>query len=293
MLNLTCAYLFHLDGPFGECGIVTDDMDEEQVAALVKQATKTMKYRVDGIFPVKTQSASTNPKPKSMYPPWSDTFDIATLCVELPGNAGPVSEVAFVHKPTNTLAVTDAVICVPEVSATAGDTTGSSPTFPLQPIFSTYDKFDEATINDPTFWARTVLQAVFLPLRAETSDSGKEVYPGFEALNNRLVRAPILRSFDDARAPESIRQWVDEIASLQKFDRIISGHFASPINAGPKLFTKAFAYLDENASVDELASALPPIACRDWSTLNSLNDLIDENKLGAPVVYDFRRGCVE
>jgi hypothetical protein len=268
-------------------------MSEEEVTLIVKEATKTMKYRVDGILPVQTQSTKATSKPRNMYPSWKDTFDMATLCVELPANAGPVSEVAFVHKATNTLVVTDAVICVPDVSADVSKVTESPPTFPLQPIFSTYDKFDESTLNNPTFWARTVLQAVFLPLRVESNDPEKEVYPGFEAIKNRLVRAPILRSFDDARAPDSVREWVKDIASLQRFDRIITGHFASPINAGPKLFTEAFAYLDGDASTEKLRSTLPPIACKDWSTLNSLNDVIDNNKLGAPVVYDFWRGCIE
>lgn len=280
---------------FGECGIVTEDMNEEQVSAIVKKASKTMGYRVDGIFPVRAEPGSQpkarEPKPKNMFPSWmDDEFEAAVLCVELPKNAGPTSEVAFVHKPTKTLCVTDAVICVPSVSTAAAGST--APTFPLQPIFATYKDFDEATLSDPTFWARTVLQAVFLPLRAESSESGLAVYPGYEALTNRLVRAPILRAFADARAPDAIREWVNEISSLQKFDRIIAAHFASPINAGPDQFTKAFSHLEQGASSEELSSALP-IACQDWSTLDSLNSFISDNQLGAPVVYDFKRGCIE
>lgn len=279
-----------------------ENMQEEEVGAIVKKATKTMGYRVDGIFPITTSQPGTvtqdaKPRPKNMYPSWKDAFDISALCVELPGNAGPVSEVAVVHKPTNTLVVTDAVICVPEVDtsiATDSRGTASNPTFPLQPIFSTYDDFDEVSLSDPTFWPRTVLQAVFLPLRTEfNSEMGMDIYPGYQALANRLVRAPILRAFADARAPNAIRSWVNQIASLKRFDRIITAHFASPINAGPDLFVKAFAHLDENASANELSMALPPIACKDWSTLQSLNDFISDNKLGAPVVYDFQRGCIQ
>ncbi|KAL9188566.1 hypothetical protein ACHAXT_006944 [Thalassiosira profunda] len=267
-------------GPFGECGIVTQDMSEEQVKAVVNSARKTMGYRVDGILPVGALPKDRERLPKTLYPPWIKDFDMAVLCVELPGNAGPVSECAFVHKPSRTLAVTDAVIAVPPVSESA---------FPLQPIFSTYT-FDEVTLSDSTFWPRTVLQAVFLPLRAETTDSGEVVYPGYEALANRLVRAPILRAFADARAPDAIREWVDQIASLQTFDRIITAHFASPVNAGRKEFTKAFAHLNSGASYDDLSTSLP-IECRDWATLDSLNAFIDDNKLGAPTVYDFKRGC--
>lgn len=266
-------------GPFGSCGIVTEAMNEGQVAAVVKNAAKTMGYRVDGILPVTTRPGLSQDTPKNMFPVWIDEFDIAVLCVELPGNAGPVSECAFIHKPTKTLAVTDAVVAVPRVSSST----------PLQPIFSTYP-FDDATLSDPTFWPRTVLQAVFLPLRAEASDRGA-IYPGYEALANRLVRAPILRAFADARAPDAIRTWVNQITTLPtSFDRIIAAHFASPINAGRSEFTKAFSHLDRDASIDEVYSALP-IECQDWSTLGSLNSFINDNKLGAPTVYDFRRGC--
>lgn len=293
-------------GPFGECGVVTDDMNEEQVNKVARKAAKTMGYRVNGILPVRAPTESkvqdtgqslisltdsvqdTN---RNMLPSWSDSFDIEALCVEIPGNAGPVSECAFVHKPSMTLVVTDAVISVPSVSTSTSRVNDPTPQFPIQPIFSTY--FDEATISDPTFWPRTVLQAVFLPLRTESSTEGTmAVYPGFEALTNRLVRAPILRAFADARAPDAVRGWVSHISDLTTFDRILSAHFASPINAGPDLFTKAFAHLDQDASLDEISAALPPISCQDWSTLNTLNDFIGDNKLGAPVVYDFRRGCL-
>ncbi|KAL7539604.1 hypothetical protein ACHAWF_006460 [Thalassiosira exigua] len=267
-------------GPFGECGVVTEDMDEKQVNDVVSKATKTMGYRVDGILPVKLASplGAKELQPKNMFPPWAETFHIEVLCVDLPGNAGPVSECAFVHKPSKTLAVVDAVICVPSVKL-----------FELQPIFSTY--FDSVTLEDPGFWQRTVLQAVFLPLRTESNQSGISVYPGYEALADRLVRAPILRAFVDARAPNAVLTFVESIC-LQEFDRIITAHFASPINAGPDLFSKAFVHLNQDTSYSEVSSALP-IECQDWSTLNSLNTFIDDNNLGAPIAlgYDFRRGC--
>lgn len=272
-------------GPFGECGIITEDMNEEQVSVIVENAARSMGYRVDGILPARAKSG-TQSKAKNMHPSWINEFDVATLCVELPGNAGPVSECAFYHKSTKTLAVTDAVIAVPRVSSDDG-----AGTYPLQPIFSTYT-FDDVDLSNPTFWPRTVLQAVFLPLRAEPSKSGTPVYPGYEALANRLVRAPILRAFADARAPNEIREWVKQIVGFQRFDRIITAHFASPINAGPKIFAKAFIHLDEVAASGEVFSALP-IDCQDWSTLSALNGFIGDNKLGAPVVYDFRRGCKE
>eukprot|EP00536_Pseudo-nitzschia_multiseries_P019340 jgi/Psemu1/232075/e_gw1.4534.1.1 len=78
-------------GPLGNCGTSLTDKSK-------------MGYRVDGIFGDKSRPP----------PPWSDEFDIATLYVDLPKNAGPVSEVAFCHRPTKTLITTDAVVYVPK-----------------------------------------------------------------------------------------------------------------------------------------------------------------------------------
>ncbi|KAL7463266.1 hypothetical protein ACHAXS_003647 [Conticribra weissflogii] len=302
-------------GPFGSCGVITDDMDKNEAQKVLTNAAKTMGHRVDGIFPVGSLSAEQQNKSKLYSPPWIDEFNIETLYVELPENAGPVSECAFFHKPSMTLFVTDAVICVPSVSNDSSSSSANAlPKFPIQPIFETY--FDKTLISNPTFWPRTVLQAVFLPLRSDVSNdaTGKVTYPGYEALTNRLVRAPILRAFADARSPIAVREWVDRIAGVgsadqngtqkNNFDRIVTSHFASPIMAGPNQFAGAFAHLlplnkigavtdDEEMlrSIEDMSSTLPPIKCEDWSTLDSLNEFIDKNKLGAPVVYDFKMGC--
>lgn len=265
-------------GPFGECGAIKSGMSADQMEKVVHDASKTMGYRVDGVLPIGSLSkdSAETIMPTNLRPSWINdgTFAAETLYVELPENAGPVSEISFHHKKSNTLFVTDAVVCVP-----------SSKDFPIQPIFETY--FDSKDLSDPTFWPKTVLQAVFLPLRAES----EIYYPGYEALANRLVRAPILRAFADARSPNEVRSWVKNIVENSKFDRIVTAHFASPINASPSLFADAFEHLNESATSESLSSALPPIPCQDWSTLDSLNSFIGDNKLGAPVVYDYKVGC--
>uniref|UniRef100_A0A7S3W955 Uncharacterized protein n=2 Tax=Choreotrichia TaxID=141411 RepID=A0A7S3W955_9SPIT len=236
-------------GPFGKCGL---DVESAR-----------MGYRVDGVFPV---GAPTHDSP---MPPWADEFDFRTLYVDLPQNAGPVSETAFLHKASNTLITTDSVVYVPD----------SPP-----PIFSSY--FDAATLAEPYFWPKTVLQAVFLPLR-EALDlpvDSPDRWPGYAAVQGRLVRAPILRAFADARAPTEVREWVASIRQMGSFDRILTAHFASPIAAGPLDFENAFSYLKGPTSE-------PPIECRDWELLDGLNRVISDNNLGAPVVYDFKQGC--
>lgn len=133
-------------GPLGTCGKSLSDCQ--------------MGYKVDGILGLE------NP-----LPPWSNEFDMATLYLEIPKNAGPVSEVSFFHRPTKTLVATDSVIYVPKRKSPPD-------------IFSTY--FDRDTIEeDPTFWPRTVLQAIFLPLKQDENGN----YPSYEAISDRLVRA--------------------------------------------------------------------------------------------------------
>ena len=150
--------------------------------------------------------------------------------------------------------------------------------------------FDEKTISQPDFWAKSVIQAVFLPLRedptAPSADTAKR-WPGYGSVEGRLLRAPILRAFADARAPEEVREWVKSISEWP-FERILTAHFASPIKATPSDFAAAFSYLDDPQPDEKI---MEKIACEDWKLLDGLNDLIETNKLGAPVKFDFKPGC--
>jgi len=231
-------------GPFGNCG--TD----------LKSCN--MGYPVDGIFPLPSV-ASTN-----LPVEWMDEFDFRTLYVALPENAGPVSEVVFLHKPSKSLITSDSVIYIPDQPP---------------PIFGTF--FSNEEMMQEGFWEKSVLQSVFLTLRQEGNR-----WPGYDAIKERLIRAPILRAFGDARAPDDIEKWVNSISSMGDFDRILTSHFASPIAASPAEFTGAFSYLKGASGGDR------QIACQDWELLDGLNDLIDSNNLGAKVVFDFKAGCL-
>jgi hypothetical protein len=261
-------------GPFGSCGLDISDCN--------------MGYKVDGVLTA------------GQSPPWLDELDYSTFYVSLPGNAGPVSEVAFFHRPSKTLVATDAVAFIPD---------GPAPN-----IFTTY--FDNAVVAEPTFWPRTVLQSVFLPLRTASRSANTNInanantnaipagnpetldlyYPGFDAIRNRLIRAPILRGFNDARAPAETRAWIDTITITNKwkYDRIITCHFASPIAATPEMVRNTFSFLEEEEGTsNKNVRSEPPIACQDWELLNTLNDVIAQNKLGAPASFDYTRGCLE
>jgi Domain of unknown function (DUF4336) len=248
-------------GPFGVCG-----------RSMTANTARDMGHqRVDGIL------GDTSAPP----PSWAKEFDICTLYADIPQNAGPLSEVAFCHRPTKTLIATDAVVFIP------GDKTATPE------IFSTY--FDPAVIReDETFWPRTVLQSVFLPLRSVIDENtGKVFYPGFDAIKDRLIRAPILRAFADARAPKLVDEWVSTIGTWN-FDRILTSHFASPIAAGPLDFVAAYSYLPQScqdAGAALSSKRIPPIVPQDWELLDGLNQVIADNKLGAPAVYDYQQEC--
>jgi hypothetical protein len=131
-----------------------------------------------------------------------------------------------------------------------------------------------------------VLQAVFLPLRQGDAGARDDVvarWPGYGDVQGRLIRAPILRAFADSRAPDEVRTWVASISSWS-FDRVLTAHFASPIKATPSEYAAAFSYLD---------GPQPDIRCEDWKLLDGLNELIETQKLGAPVKagFDFKAGC--
>ncbi|EJK75707.1 hypothetical protein THAOC_02561 [Thalassiosira oceanica] len=246
-------------GPFGSCGDVTFDMTQEEVENTVRMASKTLGYKIAGIIPRRGSSSTSDAvAQKYMLPRWAGEageFDFFCSVRRSSGKCGPRQRDS---------------VCA-------------------QPIFSTY--FDDPTIDDPTFWPRTVLQAVFLPLRQLPSGiPDHPIFPGYKALEGRVVRAPILRAFADARAPDAVRDWVSSIVQTGGFDRILTAHFASPINVGPKEFELAFAHLYDKSTADDLFQSLP-IYCQDWSTLNSLNSFIDDNALGAKTIFDYRRGC--
>ena len=118
-------------GPFGSCG-----MDARRDCK--------MGYRADSALPIGGLGESTG----MSRPPWADKLYAATLYVSLPENAGSVSGSTSFHKLTRSMITVDLVVYV----------TDATP-----PIFGTY--FNKRTVSNPDFWPKSVLQAIFPPLR--------------------------------------------------------------------------------------------------------------------------------
>ena len=165
---------------------------------------------------------------------------------------GPYIEVAFFHKKTKTLLVTDAVISVPPtppslvedanlidaaksnffVKVLAGEKANEPVNgVPLQPDTLT------PAVRD-LGWKRMALQILYI-VPGDLRDPTK----GFAAVANKLIVGPILKTLVFSTEPELSKEWIDDICSSWNFRQIVPAHFTAPIRAGPKDLRKAFAFL--------------------------------------------------
>ncbi|MBC7880451.1 MAG: DUF4336 domain-containing protein [Anaerolineae bacterium] len=207
---------------------------------------------------------------ESRKAPFADDFDYAIL-ERIYLGLGSFSEVAFYHKASNSLLVTDIVLSVPEEPP---EIVQLDP-YPL--LFHAKDHalspIEDTAKNRQKGWQRIVLFMFFFqPSRLDVStlrqsfqearkarNASPTPYFGlfpfnwrpdwqssFATLsNNQALRvAPILQLLILNRAPQETRNWVDKI-SRWNFKQIIPCHFDAPIQAGSEQFRQAFAFLEE------------------------------------------------
>eukprot|EP00890_Picochlorum_soloecismus_P001277 jgi/Picsp_1/214/NSC_00213-R1_protein len=182
--------------------------------------------------------------------PWGDEIEQKVLVSSV--GIGPYIEVAFFHKRTKTLLVTDAVISVPSnpsplveesnlidaaksnffVKVLAGDQANEPVNgVPLQPDTLT-------TAVKDLGWKRMALQILYI-VPGDLRDPNK----GFAAIANKLIVGPILKTLVFSTEPELSKEWVDDICRSWNFRQIVPAHFTAPIKAGPKDLRNAFDFL--------------------------------------------------
>lgn len=201
--------------------------------------------------------------------PFGTEFDYAILdTIDL--GPGQFAEVAFFHRASRTLLVTDTVISIPD----SPPAIVQIDPFPLlfhvkdQPsdlipdteasrrvgwqricLFAMYFRPSELEVRN---WVRVVIDAFTAFDRSKQSYFGLYPFdwqPGWERAfsklcgNGRLLVAPILQTLILNRAPQATLDWVDRICQWD-FQTIIPCHFAAPIAATPAEFRQAFAFLD-------------------------------------------------
>ena len=215
----------------------------------------------------------------SSLTPFADEFDYAILG-PIGLGLGKFEEVAFWHKKTKTLLVTDSVVSVP---LSPPEIVQIDP-YPL--LFhakeDTFDRVEDTEATRRKGWQRISLFAFYfrpsaldtIPLTQafrlswQAIDRSRRAYFGlfpfkwkngwqqsFESLrrNGRLFVAPILQTLILNRAPKQTIAWANQVASWD-FQRIIPCHFDAPIEAGPLQFRQAFTFLEKTPVTGESQS---------------------------------------
>jgi hypothetical protein len=218
---------------------------------------------------------------KSTDAPFGDQLEYAILGPIALG-VGPFEEVAFLHKRSRSLLVTDSVVSIPDEPPAIVQLDP----FPL--LFHAKDGVNDRIKDTPALrrrgWHRISLFAFYFRPSAldiadlipsirearNAPDHSKQNYFGwypytwsadwqqsFDALrgNGRLFVAPILQRLILNRAPEETIAWANRVASWN-FERVIPCHFDCPIEATPQDFRQAFAFLERQPF--QVSSSLLP-----------------------------------
>ncbi|XP_047959900.1 uncharacterized protein LOC125205130 [Salvia hispanica] len=221
--------------------------------------------------------------------PWADEIEQKVLSSPEVG-IGPYVEVAFYHKRTKTLLVTDAVIFVPRQppECISKESLLSSAKNGLAvKILSKGREVPEEPVVDNNMnrqkgWERMVLQILFLG-----PSNLLEPNASFSQMSQKLIVSPIVKTLVFSKVPEKVRDWIDRISRDWRFKRIIPAHFAGPINASRSDFLAAFGFLDDllgesyvtrpslamlfTSLLGKAASYFPP---DDMRTLSSLDQFL-------------------
>jgi Domain of unknown function (DUF4336) len=203
--------------------------------------------------------------------PFADDFNYAILGAIALG-LGKFAEVAFFHKRSHTLLLTDTIVSVPadppaivqfdpypllyHAKDKASDLVADTPAnrgkgWQRITLFALY--FSPSVLEVPT-WTEVWRDAQTAPERSRKAYFGffpfqwqENWQNSFEILqgNGRIFVAPILQSLILNRAPRETINWADKVASWD-FQWIIPCHFSAPIQAQPQQFRQAFSFLEKH-----------------------------------------------
>jgi hypothetical protein len=205
----------------------------------------------------------------SQEAPFAEDFDYAILGpIDL--GLGKFAEVAFFHKRSHTVLITDTIVSVPaeppaivqldpypllyHAKDQAFDMIADNPANRLKgwqrvTLFALY--FSPSVLEVPT-WSQVWRDAKKAPERSRKAYFGffpfqwrENWQDSFDILrgNGRIFVAPILQSLILNRAPQETINWADKVAKWD-FQWIIPCHFDAPIKAEPQQFRQAFGFLE-------------------------------------------------
>ncbi|KAK1305805.1 hypothetical protein QJS10_CPA10g02037 [Acorus calamus] len=167
--------------------------------------------------------------------PWADEIEQKVLSSPEVG-IGPYVEVAFFHKRSRTLLVTDAVIFVPrqppECISNKSLLASAKNGLAVKLLSKGKEVLDEPVVDNKLN-------------RQKGPSNLLEPTASFSQMSQKLIVSPIIKTLVFSKVPEKVRDWADRIAKDWRFRRIIPAHFAAPINASRSDFLASFAFLDE------------------------------------------------
>ncbi|MFO0099860.1 MAG: DUF4336 domain-containing protein, partial [Aphanizomenon sp.] len=206
----------------------------------------------------------------SQEAPFAEDFDYAILGpIDL--GLGKFAEVAFFHKRSHTVLITDTIVSVPaeppaivqldpypllyHAKDQAFDMITDTPANRLKgwqrvTLFALY--FSPSVLEVPT-WSQVWRDAQKAPERSRKAYFGffpfqwrENWQDSFDILrgNGRIFVAPILQSLILNRAPQETINWADKVAKWD-FQWIIPCHFDAPIKAESQQFRQAFGFLEK------------------------------------------------
>lgn len=245
----------------------------------------------------------------SSQTPFADEFDYAILNTI---NLGPgkFAEVAFFHKRSHTLLVTDSVVSVP---ADPPEIVQLDP-YPL--LFHAKDQASDIVADNQANrrkgWERISLFALYFRPSAvdvptwrivwkealKTPERSYKAYFGlfpfkwqndwrrsFEALrgDGRLFVAPVLQTLILNRAPKDTITWAEKVANWN-FQWIIPCHFDAPIKAEPHQFRQAFSFLEKQPAVSAgvFSSSSYPLPEKDFQVLQQIDRGLSKIRIVPP-----------
>lgn len=245
----------------------------------------------------------------SQQTPFAEEFDYAILGpIDLgPGRFG---EVAFFHKRSRTLLVTDSVLSVPEEPPAIVQLEPYPLLFHAKD--NAFDVVEDNPANRRKGWQRISLFAFyFRPSALDVVKMGQSIrdalkapersrkayfgwYPfkwtwnwqrSFDALRGggRLFVAPILQTLILNRAPKETINWADKVASWD-FQRIVPCHFDAPIEASPRQFRQAFAFLEKNPFLSKslVSERSHPLPEEDFKLLREIDEGLTKRRITPP-----------
>lgn len=195
--------------------------------------------------------------------PWSPDLDFRIFRgMVAKGNlkdVGSLTEVAFFHKASRTLLLTDAVVHIPAdapevVPRQQLQTAGQLPWY----VFALYGS-GEGTKRQVQLAAN---KAARMPGARQLSDGTARLgwqrmcilvlclkpsnlldpSAAFASFSGRLTTSPVVERLVFAKTPEAVADWVEDMCSSWNFRRIIPCHFSGPVKATPSDLRRTFAF---------------------------------------------------